>query len=72
VFRLLSARGLPGLVELFAVGPFGEFFSVVTGVASGAVTGAVTTGVGVGVGVLTGAGGGRGLAADGRGGQTGA
>jgi len=41
---------LPGLLELFVAGAFGEFFSVGPGVAGGAVTGEEATGTGVGVG----------------------
>jgi hypothetical protein len=44
---------LPGLVELFAVGAFGDAFEV-GGFALGGVTGVATTGVGVGVGALAG------------------
>ena len=49
---------MPGLLELFTVGLFGESFAVGPAVAAGGVTGVVTTGAGVGVGVpvLTGAG----------------
>lgn len=49
---------MPGLLELFVAGVFGEFFSVGPGVAAGVLA----TGAGVGVGVPAGAGVGVGAA----------